>query len=51
VERLPELGVLAHAAAVTANRDEMAVVHEAIDERRRHDFVAEDLAPFLKAFV
>jgi hypothetical protein len=51
VERLPELGVLAHGVAVTANRDEMAVVHKPIDQRRRHHLVAEDLAPFLKALV
>ena len=27
------------------------MVDEAIDERRRHDVVAENLAPFLEAFV
>jgi len=42
VQGLPELGVLAHAVAVAADRDEMALMHEAIDERGGHDLVAED---------
>ena len=48
VQRLPELGVLAHAVAVAANRDERAVMDEAIDERLRHDLIAEDVAPLLE---
>ena len=51
MQRLPELGVLPHAVAVAANRDEVAVVDEPIDERRRHDVVAEDVAPLLEALV
>jgi len=42
VQGLPELGVLAHAVAVAADRDEMTLMHEAIDERGGHDLVAED---------
>lgn len=51
VQRLLELGVLANAIAVAADRDQMTVMHEAIDERRRPDFVAEDLALFFEALV
>jgi hypothetical protein len=51
VQCLPELGVLAHAVAVAADRDDVAVVDEAIDERRRHDLVAKDRAPLFKALV
>ena len=29
----------------------MAVVHESVDQRGRHDLIAEDLAPLLEAFV
>jgi hypothetical protein len=43
--------VLPHAVAVAANRDEMTVMHEAIDESGRHDVIAEDFPPFLKAFI
>jgi hypothetical protein len=32
MKRLPELGMLAHAVAVAADRDQVAVVDEAIDE-------------------
>ena len=51
MQRLPELTVLPHPLAVAADGHEMAVVDEPIDERRRHDVVAKDLAPLLKAFV
>jgi len=51
VQRLPELGVLAHAVAVAADRHNVAVVHEAIDERGGHDLVAEHGAPLFKALV
>lgn len=33
------------AIAIAADVDEVTVMDEAIDERRRHDLVAEDLAP------
>ena len=46
-----ELGVLAQAVAVPADVDDVTVVYEAIDQRRRHHLVAEDLAPVLEAFV
>jgi DNA gyrase inhibitor GyrI len=43
VQRVPEIGVLAHAIAVAANRDDVAMVDEPIDERGRHHVVAEDV--------
>jgi site-specific DNA recombinase len=49
--------VLAHEPVSTFSRlrshdgDEVALMDDAIDERRRHDVVAEDLAPLFKAFV
>jgi hypothetical protein len=43
--------VLPHPVAVAANRDDVAVVDEAIDQRRGHDVVAEDLAPLFKALI
>ena len=45
MERLPQLGVLAHAVAVAADVDDVAVVKDSVDERRRHDVVARALAP------
>jgi len=33
VERLPQVGVLPHAVAVAANRDQMAAVHQPVNER------------------
>ena len=51
MERLPELGVLPHAIAVAADRHEVAVVDEAIDERGGHDVIAKDVAPLLEALV
>jgi hypothetical protein len=46
-----ELGVVAHPVAVAANVDDVTVVHEPVNQGRRHDLVAEDLAPLLKALV
>jgi hypothetical protein len=37
--------------AVAADGHQMAVVDGAVDQRRRHHVVAEDLAPVLKALV
>jgi hypothetical protein len=51
MQRLPELGVLAHAVAVAADRDQMTVVNDAIDESGRHHLVAEDLAPLFERLV
>ena len=51
MERLPEFGVLPHAIAVAADRHQMAVMDEPIDERSRHDVIAEDVAPLFEAFV
>jgi hypothetical protein len=45
MKRLPELGAMAHPVAVAADRHDMAVVDEAVDESGGHDVVAEDLAP------
>jgi hypothetical protein len=35
VQGVPQIGVLPHPVAVAANRDDVAVVDEAIDQRRR----------------
>ncbi len=43
--------MLAHPVAVPADVDDVAVVEEAVDERRRHDVVAQHLAPVLEALV
>jgi len=51
VQGLPELRVLPHAVAVAANRDEVTVMHEAIDQCRRHHVVAEDVTPLLETLV
>jgi hypothetical protein len=51
VQRLPQLGVLSHAIAVAANRDQVAVVDQTIDERRGHHVIAKDIPPFFKAFI
>lgn len=51
VQRLPQLRVLPHAIAVAADRDEIAVMHKAVDERGGHDLVAEDFAPVLETLV
>jgi hypothetical protein len=51
VQGLPELGVTAHAVAVAADVDDVAVVQEAVDQGGGHDVVAEDLAPLLEALV
>ena len=37
--------------AVASDVDDVTVMHEAIDEGRGHDIIAEDLAPLLEAFV
>jgi hypothetical protein len=51
VQLLPELAVLPHAVAVAANRDQVAVKDEAIDECGGHHVIAKDVAPFLKALI
>jgi hypothetical protein len=48
---MPEVSVLAHLIAVTADVDDVAVMHKSVDQSGGHDFIAEDLAPLLKAFV
>jgi len=42
---LPQLGVLPHAVAVAANRDQVGVVDKLIDKSGGHDVVTEDVAP------
>jgi hypothetical protein len=49
MQRVPELGVLAHPVAVAPNRDQVAVVDKPIDQRRRHHVITEDFAPLLGA--
>ena len=51
MEGVPEVGVLPHAVAVAADRHDVTVMDEPIDQRGGHDLVAKDLAPFFKAFV
>ena len=51
VQRLPQLGVLPPPVTVTANRDQVAVMDETIDERGGHDVIAEDVAPLFKALI
>ena len=51
MEHLGELGVLPHPVAVAADVDDVTVVQEPVDERCSHDFVAQDLAPLLKALI
>ncbi len=46
-----EGAVFPHAVTVAQDVDDMAVVDQAINQRRRHDFVSEDVASFLKGFV
>lgn len=48
---LSELGVLPHPVAVAANRHQVAVMDEPIDERGGHHVVAKDVAQFLEAFI
>ena len=40
-----------HAAAVAADVDDVAVMQQAVDQRRGHDLVAEHAAPLLEALV
>ena len=46
-----ELGVVPHPAAVAADVDDVTVMDEPVDQRRRHHLVAKDLAPVLEALV
>jgi hypothetical protein len=43
--------VFAHAVAVAADIDQVTVMQDPVDQGSRHDFISEDLAPFLEAFV
>ena len=51
LDRLPEVGMLAHPIAVAADIDQVAVMQDAIDQGCGHDIVSQDLAPFLEALV
>src|SRR5690606_15880208 len=42
---------MAHPVAVAADRHDMAVVDQPVDQSGSHDVVAEDVTPVLKAFV
>lgn len=46
-----ELRVLAEPVAVAADIDDVAMMDEPIDQRRRHDLITEDLAPLFEALV
>ena len=41
--------VLPHTVAVAPDVDDVTVVEQSVDERRRHDFVAEHAPAFLEA--
>ena len=43
--------MFAHAVTVASDVNDMAVMHEPIDQGCCHNFIAQDVAPFLKAFV
>ena len=43
--------MLAHAVTVAADIDNVAMVHQSIDQGTGHDVVAEHLAPLVEAFV
>ena len=43
--------MLPHPVAVAPDVDDVAMVQEPVDERRRHDLVAEHVSPFLEALV
>lgn len=51
MQGVPELDVLTHAAAVSPDADDMAVVEQAVDQGACHDVVSEHLAPLLEALV
>src|SRR5262249_18418116 len=51
VKATSEFGVLTEPIAVAPDVDDVTVMHEAVDERRGHDLVAENLAPLLEALV
>src|SRR5262249_38069581 len=50
-ESAGELAMLAHPIAVAPDIHDVAVMDQPINERRRHYFIAEDLAPLLEALV
>ena len=43
--------MILHPVAVASDVDDMAVVHKALDESRRHDLVAQHAAPVLETLV
>ncbi len=51
MEGLPKLCMLAHSVGVATDVDDMAVVQDAVDERRGHHLITEHLAPLFEAFV
>jgi hypothetical protein len=51
LDRMPEVGVFSHPVAVAADVNHMTVLHQPVDERGGRDLVAQDIAPFLEAFV
>lgn len=45
-ERGAKFGVESHAVAVAPDIDQVAVVHQPVDQGRRHYFIPEYFAPF-----
>jgi hypothetical protein len=48
---MPEISVLAHAVTIPADLHDMTVVHEPVDQGSSHDFIVQDIASLLEAFV
>ena len=51
MEHFGECCVMTHPVAVAADIDDVTVVQESVDERRGHNFVAQDLAPLFEALI
>ena len=51
MERVPEIGVLTHAVAVAADRHDVTVMDQAVDQRGGHDLAAKYPDALFKAFV
>jgi hypothetical protein len=51
LDGVPEIAVFAHAVAVPTDINDVAMMHVPVDQGRRHDFTAQNVDPFLEAFV
>ena len=48
---MPKVGVFSHSIAIAPDIDDVAVMHEPVDESSGHNLIAKDRAPLLEAFV